>query len=914
MHITKINERSWGIDLISQINEYLLNKDVLIKRAGGEKGLKVDKKTLFPDLLLFGDIQSAKILQGWELKMPDTDIDDSEFVDNAYKKAQALGLNSFLLWNVKVAKLYKITDATKNVIKVWEIAESINTREDVENHRQCWVNMLHQILTDLNAYFNSGTISFTTIIKSLSSDNILKLILSNKQVLSQEYSNQVARNSAFEDEVNLWWDIAKSEYPERAKKLDILAEMNLFSWANKFIFANLIKRNFRSADAINNIDSNTTPNQAVSIIEEISHNCDFWNIFKGQIGDSYLPQIIWDDFISLNNFLIDSQIQDIKQESWQSLFENIISEKHRKIYGQFPTPKNLAKLLVALTVENKELNVLDPCCGTGTIVKELYNLKASYGINQDLILDTIWASDKIAFPLQLTTMSLFSPNDMGKVLNVFQEDVVNLEIGENIIFADPYTGENIEKALPKFNYIASNLPFVRGEDVSRYSQNITVINSSISELMTDDYSLGGRSDLAFYIPFKLWSILEDDGKIGIIISNSWLATDAGVTFQKILRRFFFIENVVTSGNGRWFKNAKIITNILVLKKKQESEINNCNANETICFTTLKQNLESLNVEENITVIRRNVANDNELVRKVIYNTTQLSQLEELGLQWSALFTDLNWIQEISAKLIKASALFDINRGERRGWDPLFYPTEPNNIEQIFLKPVLKTASSVSQLEARPDGVAFCCNLSLNELQNDYNGAYSWVNHFATQVNGVGRLLPEVLARTNSQWYQMNNSTTANFVTSMNPDERLFIAKFDEPTFVNQRLIRFTRLEAIQDSTLLHALLNSVLGMFYLESLGFGRGEGVLDLSAAKLKKSLWILNPNLLNTTQKESIINSFQPLLNRNIKPLIEELSSQDRENFDDTVLEAFGILQFKENIKTSLLNLYNIRKSALS
>lgn len=114
-----------------------------------------------------------------------------------------------------------------------------------------------------------------------------------------------------------------------------------------------------------------------------------------------------------------------------------------------------------------------------------------------------------------------------------------------------------------------------------------------------------------------------------------------------------------------------------------------------------------------------------------------------------------------------------------------------------------------------------------------------------------------------------------------------------------------------DIELAHALLNSLLGIFFIEMLGFGRGEGVLDLSASKLQESLKMLDYNLLSQTQKETIIESFKPLLHRNVKPLLQELGSEDRISFDRTVLNAFNISNQETNIKASLLDLYNIRKS---
>ena len=100
------NERSWAIDLISHLKQLASQNHRSIKDAGGEQTVKAEGGSLFPDVLLFGDQSKARILQGWELKMPDTDIDDAKFRENAEIKAEAPGLDSFLLWNVSHAHLY----------------------------------------------------------------------------------------------------------------------------------------------------------------------------------------------------------------------------------------------------------------------------------------------------------------------------------------------------------------------------------------------------------------------------------------------------------------------------------------------------------------------------------------------------------------------------------------------------------------------------------------------------------------------------------------------------------------------------------------------------------------------------------------------------------------------------------------
>ena len=63
-----------------------------------------------------------------------------------------------------------------------------------------------------------------------------------------------------------------------------------------------------------------------------------------------------------------------------------------------------------------------------------------------------------------------------------------------------------------------------------------------------------------------------------------------------------------------------------------------------------------------------------------------------------------------------------------------------------------------------------------------------------------------------------------------------------------------------DVELIAALLNSAITFLLLEMRGTPRHLWVLDLNADYLKQ-LRILNPDLLNDTQKSEILAAFQPL-----------------------------------------------------
>ena len=64
----RYNERSWAIDLIGHIKSIVSSQNRSIKGASGEQTVSTSTGSLYPDVLLFGDRESARILQGWELK------------------------------------------------------------------------------------------------------------------------------------------------------------------------------------------------------------------------------------------------------------------------------------------------------------------------------------------------------------------------------------------------------------------------------------------------------------------------------------------------------------------------------------------------------------------------------------------------------------------------------------------------------------------------------------------------------------------------------------------------------------------------------------------------------------------------------------------------------------------------------
>jgi len=90
----------------------------------------------------------------------------------------------------------------------------------------------------------------------------------------------------------------------------------------------------------------------------------------------------------------------------------------------------------------------------------------------------------------------------------------------------------------------------------------------------------------------------------------------------------------------------------------------------------------------------------------------------------------------------------------------------------------------------------------------------------------------------------------------------------------------------------------------IELRGTDRNLGALDLNANYFKR-FKILNPDLLNVASKKSILRKFQPLKNRAILKIEEELKMQDRIEFDKEILKSFNLnILLLDNIYITLLD----------
>ena len=903
--------------MISAINAYLSNRQRAIRHAGGEHTLVGGESLLFPDVLLFGDQQQGLILQGWELKMPDTPLSDVGLISNAIEKAIRLGLRSFLVWNVRQAVLYIRNESESFTAQRQWGPIPIAGRADVASGKSHWLKLLHQILSDLNDFFEQRPEAGVALPEILQDALFAEFLQKYAPSYAVALAGARRKSAVLRAQIDTWWEENNSDHPG-SDAVQALAKINVLNWLNKFIFAHCMKGFRKEAFEVDSITATTTVAQAREVFGAITSKCDFMAVFQCMLGEAFVDQVTWRSLTEFNALLTEARLDSVAPALLAETLSGAVERSRRKISGQFGTPSALAELLVRVAINDIEGIVMDPCCGAGTVVRAVYDWKKRENIAPSDAIKQIWAGDKFTFPLQLATMALADPAAIGTPLNIFCRDTLTLAVGDKIQLTNPNTGEHFEATIPEADAIVSNLPFVRFETLGQQRGTRRRIDGRAAK-MPEESTLDSKSDLFARLVNRFPVLLHPRSRVGVIVANSWLGTDWGRDFRDRLKKNFRILTVIASANKRCFASAEVVANIIVLERRGDHE--GASGTEKTHFVATTEPIDEWrNLDGGIEGLARQIVlgvqtkTSNHLHLHTLTGS-QITKFEGCGLQWAAFFADLGFMRHVQHLLIPTNRLFNINRGERRGWDKLFFPPPGTKIESQFLRPVLKNSRNLRNLTAAPDAQAFCCSLSLGELrEKGFKEALKWISGFANLTNGSGKPLTEVLRQANRQWYEMKPNTMADFAIPINPDSRLCVFRLKQRAFVNQRLIRFTLREPDRvDIALTHALMNSSLGMFLIEAAGFGRGLGVLDLNASKMAQSFHMLNPGAIGTQQAARIKACFQPLLERQPAELPVELISGDRLAFDACVADAYGFSGAEQAIRGALECLYQIRKSAL-
>ena len=247
------NERDWAGQLISWLKSAIESGETVFQDATNDTGVKVESgRTKFPDVLLFIDKVSGVVFNGWELKFPDTPVDDPIMLGNALEKARRLKAESFVTWNGTEAVIWGIDTNYYSVetltrIKYYPKERNINSRDDLSipgryaaNERVLRKRAM-DILHDLGQLYRDGLLKPAIDV----SGNIISAIRKTNEIIVPQFAEAIrfrcSSDREFRAQFNQWriyesatLSIMKSSsrHADTVDEYDVLAKFTAYNLIN----------------------------------------------------------------------------------------------------------------------------------------------------------------------------------------------------------------------------------------------------------------------------------------------------------------------------------------------------------------------------------------------------------------------------------------------------------------------------------------------------------------------------------------------------------------------------------------------------------------------------------------------------------------------------------------------------------
>lgn len=937
----KRNERDWAGQLISWLKSAIDNKETIFQDATNDTSLRLESgKTKYPDILLFTDKISGIVFNGWELKFPDTPVDDSEMLKNALEKAKRLNSESFVTWNGTEAVIWKIDTSNYDInsltkIKSYPKMPNISTRSDLSDdfirHENDLKMRAMEILHDLGMLYLDDHLKPAI---NVSEDMIEAIRLAKSIIVPQiAYSieEKSGKNRKFREEFNKWKIYESSTLSilekssrkkENIKATTVLANFTFYNLIGKILFYLTLSENL-SGELERISISEGDAKARLEYYFEKAKAIDYQAVFQPYFTDDLrLTTTANNALLDLIKTLTKFDFRLLPSDVIGNILENLVPKDEKQKFGQYFTPSILASLVAYPAVDNKESLLMDPTSGTGTFLNSFYDILTYFGnsSHQDK-LSRIWGNDISHFPAILSVINLYKKDvrETDNFPRVTREDFFNLEVGKKLNYPNPYDhNERIEVAIPTFDGIASNFPFIQQEDIpndkltNHFKKQFEL--TQLPFVRDDDFFINERADYFTYCVYNSIRFLKQGGVLSAITSNAWLGKEYGIQFKDFLLSNFHIKYVVRSTAEHWFSDSKVSAIYFVLEK-------GINFNEPTRFVTLNFKLESYfnkkNTSENLMLIeelysqidncdynlnqswqsspyvRDHYVRNDRKVEVSLVSRKVLKKSIVNKTNWNQYFIAENPLEAVDVHLIKYhSYILEAYRGERTGWNDMFVIPKKKvseiGINTKYLKPYVKSPSELRSIlfDGKFENYVLVCENPIEKLDDKTK---NWIGKFVDVRNKNGSAtIPEVCSSHKPFWYSLHPKAT-DITTAINPNDRLFFAYSEGQFAVDQRLTVMQVCEG-ENVELIAALLNSIVSLLTIELKGVSRNLGVLDLNANHLKE-MRFLNPHNLSEFHKSKIIGYFRMLGKRPINSIFDEVKMKDRNDLDKAVFRAFGI-----------------------
>jgi type I restriction-modification system DNA methylase subunit len=388
---------------------------------------------------------------------------------------------------------------------------------------------------------------------------------------------------------------------EDYSRAETLARMMVYVLMNKILFYKVLERHY-NLDELKPIleqKPDISSKEYLDILDQhfskaLSVTGDFEQIFIADLYDHIVLSeergalIEIDELVRLLSEVEIERLGDIVGY----IYEDLIPAEERHKMGQFYTPQPIAELIAKWCINgNPGALILGPGCGSGTFEVEAYwilsqlKMGRKRGIppGKDVhrsILRQIYALDINPFPAQLTAMNLAMKNVRAPTtdLNIVTSDFFSIIPGQKLLapypVVTPSGSKRKEIVFPEgFDVVMGNPPYTRWTEIPYGVQRN--IEARLGDLLAKynlraDVKRGREPGLYVYFVMHAHRFLKPGGRLGMIISDSWLQTAYGVDFGRYLLENFKVKALIDI-SARVFPVPLIGTCIILLERPAPNE-------------------------------------------------------------------------------------------------------------------------------------------------------------------------------------------------------------------------------------------------------------------------------------------------------------------------------------------------------
>lgn len=326
------------------------------------------------------------------------------------------------------------------------------------------------------------------------------------------------------------------------------------------------------------------------------------------------PQL--DQFLKALYAHVKKGVGTIRRGGWDVLafiYQRLLSETYRKAYATFYTKLPAAYLLANLAIQSEKDMVIDPACGTGSLLVSAFFVKKKAAlrpgrirdlfakrikepildyVNKSLLCDT-YGLDALETAVSLssgalTLASLAVPRSPLRLLNapVGPGKSGSLDLLRMSTIKSRHYGvtlktkanEQHEKVENLFDVVIMNPPFTRSDRIptligDRARQDLNRLNLTFGKTRTTNLFVAGLAKPFLVLADRL---CKNRGRIAAVLPNSILSRKAWVDTRKGIVDSYIIEYVVISyapGTPNFSSDTQFREILLVLRKgaKEKTE-------------------------------------------------------------------------------------------------------------------------------------------------------------------------------------------------------------------------------------------------------------------------------------------------------------------------------------------------------